>query len=95
MEAISADFRHCCPWELLYADDLVIMADSLEALKFRFQCWKSNLEAKGLKVNIDKSKTMISNPNHVEHQVDKAKYPCGVCMKGVGRNSILCTYCDH
>ena len=30
LEALSREFRTGAPWELLYADDLVIMADSLE-----------------------------------------------------------------
>ena len=29
MEALSREFRTGCPWELLYADDLVIVAESL------------------------------------------------------------------
>ena len=34
-----------CPWELLYADDLVLLADSEEDLKRKLQRWKSGLEA--------------------------------------------------
>ena len=30
LEALSREFRTGVPWELLYADDLVIIADSLE-----------------------------------------------------------------
>ena len=33
MEALS----HACPWELLYADDLVIMSDNLEDLKIQLR----------------------------------------------------------
>ena len=29
LEALSRDFRTGCPWELLYADDLVIISESL------------------------------------------------------------------
>ena len=36
MEALSQDCRHSCPWELLYADDLVIMNESLEGLVKQF-----------------------------------------------------------
>ena len=35
MEALSRDFRISCPWELLYADDLVISAETLEELMFK------------------------------------------------------------
>ena len=37
--------------ELLYADDLVIMSETMEDLKERFWNWKNALESKGLKVN--------------------------------------------
>ena len=30
LEALSRQFRTGVPWELLYADDLAVMADSLE-----------------------------------------------------------------
>ena len=36
MEALSQEFRTGCPWELLYADDLVIVAESLEELTEKF-----------------------------------------------------------
>ena len=94
MEALSLNFRLGCPWELLYADDLVIIADSIDSLKQRLEQWKSRLQSKGLKVNIAKTKVMISKPE-ASPQVDKSRYPCGVCKKGVGRNSILCTSCHH
>ena len=36
MEALSREFRVGCPWELLYTDDLVLMAQTLEDLKKKF-----------------------------------------------------------
>ena len=32
LEALSCEFRVGCPWEMLYADDLVILAENLKAL---------------------------------------------------------------
>ena len=32
LEGLSMEFRTCCPWELLYADDLMISAVSMEEL---------------------------------------------------------------
>ena len=37
MEAPSQEYRTGCPWELLYADDLVIVAESLEELTEKFR----------------------------------------------------------
>ena len=48
MEALSREFRVGCPYELLYADDLVITADSIEKLLQRLQVWKQNLKEKGI-----------------------------------------------
>ena len=33
MEALSREFRVGCPWELLYPDDPVLIAETLENLK--------------------------------------------------------------
>jgi hypothetical protein len=47
-------------FEILYADDLVLMADSMEELQLKFDRWKSVIERKGLKVNMGKTKVMVS-----------------------------------
>ena len=52
LEALSCEFRTGCPWELLYADDLVISSDSLDDLLERLRIWKMGLESKGLRVNM-------------------------------------------
>ena len=93
MEALSIEFRTGCPWELLYADDLVIVAESLEELKEKLKLWKDELELKGLKVNVGKTKIMCSAPD-APRFVKKSKFPCGVCSAGVGANSIQCTTCS-
>ena len=49
-----------CPWELLYADDLVLVAESVEELTRKFALWKQGLEGKGLRVNLGKTKVMVS-----------------------------------
>ena len=86
MEALSRHFRTGCPWELLYADDLVIIAETLSELLEKFRVWKANLESKGLRVNVDKTKILVSAHN-APKSVDGSKFPCDVCNKGVGINS--------
>ena len=49
LEALSREFRAGFPWEDLYADDLVIIADSLEECVRRFSIWKEAMEKKGLR----------------------------------------------
>ena len=46
--------------ELLYADDLVLMSKTIEDLKERFWKWNDTLGSNGLKVNIRKTKLMVS-----------------------------------
>ena len=85
LEALSREFRTGCPWELLYADDLMISAESMEELLVKVQTWKTEMEKKGLRVNMGKTKIMESG-----------KYPCGVCHSGVGSsNAIFCGGCKH
>ena len=68
------------PLELLYADGLILMAQSEESLRDKIVEWKSRLEAKDLKMNTGKTKVVFScsMKDKVE---EKGKWPCGVpCM---------------
>ena len=80
LEALSRGFSAGLPWELLYADDLVIMTDSLDELSVKLERWKAELSTKGLKVNTKKTKIMISKPG-VGPVQKTGKYPCSVCSK--------------
>ena len=59
LEALSREFRSGVPWEDLYADDLVIITESLEECVRRLLTWKAAMEKKGLSVNAVKTKIMI------------------------------------
>ena len=59
LEAFSHEFRAGVPWEDQYADDLVIIADSLEEYVRKLLIWKEAMEKKGLWVNAGKTKVMI------------------------------------
>jgi len=43
------------PWELLYADDLVVIAETEEDLTERLNEWKNNVVNRGMRVNMNKS----------------------------------------
>ena len=60
MEALSREFRTGCPWELLYADDLVVVAETIDDLLTKLSNWKSAIENKGLRVNMGKTKGLCS-----------------------------------
>ena len=89
LEALSQEFRTGRPWEILYADDLVIIAESLDELLHKLATWKQKLETKGLRINMGKTKIMISGPD-LNNLVDSGKFPCSICRSGVGSNSIFC-----
>jgi len=83
MEAISREFRVALPWELLYADDLVVIAETEDDLIKRLNEWKNNVENRGMRVNMNKTKVMISG--ECQKPVQKAaRWPGGVCGRGVG-----------
>jgi hypothetical protein len=46
MEAVTKEVRGGLPWELLYADDLVLMAETLGELSEKLRKWKAALESK-------------------------------------------------
>ena len=75
-------------------DDLVISAETEEGLKMKLNKWKTEMEAKGLRVNMGKTKIMVSGVN-LQTLKDSGTYPCSVCRKGVGSNSIYCAGCSH
>src|SRR5271163_2987261 len=91
LEALSMEFREGLPWELFYADDLALLAESKELL-VKIKRWKEGMERKGLRVNMGKTKVMRSQFSDVQ-AVDSGKWPCGVCRKGVGLNSVMCGVC--
>ena len=94
LEALSQEFLTGCPWELLYADDLVIVAESLDELTERLKLWKENMESKGLRVNMPKTKCLVSDGS-TKSTRETGKYPCSICHRGVGRNSVFCVGCKH
>ena len=44
MEALSLEFREGLPMKLLYADNLILMAESREKLVERIKVWKDKLD---------------------------------------------------
>jgi len=58
LETLSRQFRKGLPWELFYADDLVLLAVSRELLVEKIGIWKEGLKSKGLRVNVAKAKVM-------------------------------------
>jgi len=77
-------------WELLYADDFVVIAETEDRLVKRLIEWNNSVENGGMRVNMNKTKVIISEECQKVMQ-KAARWPYGVCGKGVGNNSIQCT----
>ena len=50
------------------------------------------MEAKGMRLNLGKTKAMWGRKDCRRDY--RVKFPCVVCCKGVGSNSILCRKCE-
>ena len=61
MDVLSEDVRGAMLWDLLFADDLVITAESMEELQERYEAWRECLERGGLRINIRKTEVMLSS----------------------------------
>src|SRR5580692_11344898 len=68
------------------------MAATKDQLVENIKRWKQGLEERGLRVNMGKTKVLKCRVR-VGQKEDAGKWPCGVCRKGVGSNSIYCVLC--
>ena len=88
------EFRSGVPLEDLYANDLVIIAESLKKCIRRLLIWKEAMKKKGLRVNAGKIKIMICGKG-LNLLQNSGEFPCAVFRTGVGSNSIFCNWCKH
>jgi len=47
------EFRVALPWELLHADDVVVIAETEDLINE----WKDNMENRGIRVNMNKTRS--------------------------------------
>ena len=93
MEAVTHNVREDLPWEMLYADDLVLVGKCEEEMKEKLRKWNECLKDKGLKINEEKTKVICESfGTGITQVVGNVKHPCSVCLKGVGVNSIRRTH---
>ncbi|EYC36369.1 hypothetical protein Y032_0903g2962 [Ancylostoma ceylanicum] len=58
VDAITRDIQKSHPWCLLYADDVMLAAETREELEEEVQLWKERLQRYGLRLNIAKTEYM-------------------------------------
>ena len=73
--------------QIFYADDLVLMGETMEELRENFDEWREAFESKGMRVNLGKMKLMVSGME--EETFDYKIDPCEVCGTTVMSNSVL------
>ena len=93
MDVLTESVKKDVLWNLLYADDLVLISESMHQLERDFTEWKIALESKGLRVNMGKTKVLEACGGGIAVEESKED-PCGVCGKRVMRNSCICTTCQ-
>ena len=59
--------------ELLYADDLVLMSETIDELRYRFIEWKEAFWSNGLKFSLGKNRVIISD---------------GITMDGLSKSNV-------
>ena len=66
------------------------MSETIERLKNKFYKWKEAIESKSLKVNLGKTKAMVSGCITKDGMSKCNVDPCDVCSLRAKANSILC-----
>ena len=79
--------------ELLYADDLVPISETTEALRNEFLKCIEAFERKSFKVDLGKTTVIVSGCITKDGMYKGKVDPCGVCCLTVKANSVLCLQC--
>ena len=65
LDTLSERFREGIPWDLLFVDELVIIAESEEELQKNWLKYQRSLKKHSLKVNITKTTVMVRRKEKV------------------------------
>ena len=76
--------------ELLYANDLVLMSETIKGDKNKFLKWKEAYASKGLKINLGKTKVRVNGGITKDNMFKSKVDPCEVCSLRVKAYLVLC-----
>ena len=79
VDVVTNEIKEGMLQEILYMEDIDLIADSMAELQEKIYGWKSALESKGLKVNLMKTKVMVSKIEQVTVKPSSKKDRCGIC----------------
>ena len=85
MEVMTENVREIAPWSMMYADDVVLCAESKEGLEQKLEAWRKALEDRGMKISRRKTEYLQLNTQANDREdleldgenirrVDKFKY---------------------
>jgi len=74
-QALSREFRVVLSTEL-NADDLVVIAETEHDLIKRLNEWKDNVDNRGIRVNMNRTKVMINREHHKQDQLADLLHEC-------------------
>ena len=81
--------------EILHTDDVVLIEECVAELQEKIYVWKSAFESKGLKVNLMKTKVMVSKIGQLTVGPSSKNDPCGICVKKAMLDAVLCKSCGN
>ena len=93
VDVATNEIRYGMLQEILYAGDIVLIAESMAELQENIYGWKSALDSKGLEVNLMKTKVMVSKIGQVTVRLSSKKDSCGICGRKTMLNAVLCKSC--
>lgn len=58
-DVLTMNVREGTPWDMMYADDVVLVGESKEGVELRLEEWRSALESRGMIISKTKTKYMM------------------------------------
>ena len=66
LDEITRGIQEGIPWSMIFADDIVLVAESAEGLNYRLEHWREALEDNGLRVSREKTEYMRCDFSSIE-----------------------------
>ena len=95
VDVVTNEIKEGMLQEILYVDNIVLIAESMAELQEKIYGWKSARKSKGLKVNLMKTKVMVSKIGQVTVKPCSKKDPCGIFGRKTMLNVVLCKSCGN
>ena len=55
MDCMTREVQREAPWDMLFADDVVICSETMEEVEQRLELWREAMEARGMRVSRQKT----------------------------------------